>query len=161
MIELYELRQFAAFADCGTLSEAAEILHLSQPALSRSMKKIEEEIGVSLFIRRKNRLELNENGAYVVELAKKVLADADALAGKPRHSTGKTARFPWASVPRLQAGCSHRFSAACIPAKCCKRKLRRKTLCCLVLRTETISSLRSPGCRTEIAILQKSAAGRP
>lgn len=39
MIELYELRQFAAFADCGTLSEAAEILHLSQPALSRSMKK--------------------------------------------------------------------------------------------------------------------------
>ena len=82
MIELYELRQFAAFADCGTLSEAAEILHLSQPALSRSMKKIEEEIGVSLFIRRKNRLELNENGAYVVELAKKVLADADALAGK-------------------------------------------------------------------------------
>lgn len=82
MIELYELRQFAAFVDCGTLSEAAEILHLSQPALSRSMKKIEEEIGVSLFIRRKNRLELNENGAYVVELAKKVLADADALAGK-------------------------------------------------------------------------------
>lgn len=82
MIELYELRQFAAFADCGTLSEAAEILHLSQPALSRSMKKIEEEIGVSLFIRRKNRLELNENGAYVVELAKKVLADADALAVK-------------------------------------------------------------------------------
>ena len=47
MIELYELRQFAAFADCGTLSEAAEILHLSQPALSRSMKKIEEEIGCS------------------------------------------------------------------------------------------------------------------
>ena len=63
MIELYELRQFAAFADCGTLSEAAEILHLSQPALSRSMKKIEEEIGVSLFIRRKNRLELGAHTA--------------------------------------------------------------------------------------------------
>ena len=36
MIELYELRQFAAFAGCGTLSDAAKLLHLSQPALSRN-----------------------------------------------------------------------------------------------------------------------------
>ena len=40
MIELYVLRQFAAFAEAGTLSEAAEVLHLSQPALSRNMKKL-------------------------------------------------------------------------------------------------------------------------
>lgn len=82
MIELYELRQFAAFADCGTLSKAAEILHLSQPALSRNMKKLEEEIGVPLFTRRKNRLELNETGAYVLTLIRGLLHDADALAGK-------------------------------------------------------------------------------
>ena len=66
MIELYELRQFVVFADCGTLSEAAEVLHLSQPALSRNMKKLEEELGIPLFFRRKNRLELNENGTYVL-----------------------------------------------------------------------------------------------
>ena len=42
MIELYELRQLQAFADTGTLSDAAESLHLSQPALSRNMKKLEE-----------------------------------------------------------------------------------------------------------------------
>ena len=42
MIELYELQQFNAFAEYGTLSEAAEKLHLSQPALSRTMKKFEE-----------------------------------------------------------------------------------------------------------------------
>lgn len=83
-MELYELRQFVAFADCGTLSEAAEILHLSQPALSRNMKKLEEELGVPLFLRRKNRLELGENGAYLLELARSVLADADALAEKVR-----------------------------------------------------------------------------
>ena len=67
MIELYELRQFAAFADCGTLSDAAEFLHLSQPALSRNMKKLEEDMGIPLFTRRKNRLELNENGKYVLD----------------------------------------------------------------------------------------------
>ena len=38
MFELYELRQLITFAETGTLSEAAEILHLSQPALSRNMK---------------------------------------------------------------------------------------------------------------------------
>ena len=82
MLELYELRQFAAFAGCGTLSEAAELLHLSQPALSRNMKKLEEDLGVSLFIRRKNRLELNENGKYALKLAQELLADADSLTAK-------------------------------------------------------------------------------
>ena len=79
MIELYVLRQFAAFAEAGTLSEAAEILHLSQPALSRNMKKLEEELGVTLFTRTKNRLELNENGKYVLQLIQKIMDDADSL----------------------------------------------------------------------------------
>lgn len=82
MIELYELRQFAAFASAGTLLDAAESLHLSQPALSRNMKKLEEDLGIPLFIRRKNRLELNENGKYVLTLAKELLADAESIVEK-------------------------------------------------------------------------------
>lgn len=85
MIELYELRQFAAFAGAGTLSEAAEILHLSQPALSRNMKKLEDDLGVALFVRKKNRLELNKNGEYVLELTQKLLEDADSLTVKARE----------------------------------------------------------------------------
>ena len=85
MIEIYELRQFAAFAGCGTLSEAANILHLSQPALSRNMKKLEEELGVALITRRKNRLELNENGKYAQELIQKFLEEADSLPVKMRE----------------------------------------------------------------------------
>ena len=84
MIELYELRQFLAFAKAGTLSEASETLHLSQPALSRNMKKLEEDLGISLFLRQKNKLELNENGMYVLELTKKLLEDADLLVAKAR-----------------------------------------------------------------------------
>lgn len=84
MIELYELRQFVAFADAGTLSEAAEILHLSQPALSRNMKKLEDDLRLVLFERRKNRLALNANGKYVLELARKLLDDADSLTAKAR-----------------------------------------------------------------------------
>ena len=83
-MELYELRQLAAFAECGTLSNAAESLHLSQPALSRNMKKLEEELGIPLFVRGKNHLALNNNGTYVLALAKELLSDADALLAKAR-----------------------------------------------------------------------------
>lgn len=79
MIELYELQQFVAFADAGTLSEAAKQLHLSQPALSRNMKKLEDEVGIVLFDRQKNKLSLNRNGEYVLSMARKLLADSEAL----------------------------------------------------------------------------------
>lgn len=71
MPEIYQLRQLAAFAEYGTLSEAAEKLYLSQPALSRNMRKLEEDIGVPLFIRSKNKLELNENGRLVLPFTQK------------------------------------------------------------------------------------------
>lgn len=73
MLEIYLLQQLEAFARCGTLSAAADELHLSQPALTRSMKKLEEVIGVPLFERQKNKLQLNENGRLAAEHAKRVL----------------------------------------------------------------------------------------
>ena len=84
-MELYELRQFVAFAETGTLSEAAELLHLSQPALSRTMKNLEDDLGISLFERSRNRLSLNKNGEYVLELARKLLSDADSLPSRARE----------------------------------------------------------------------------
>lgn len=43
-MELEQLRQLVAFAEYGTLSKAAEVLHLSQPSLSRTMQTLEEEL---------------------------------------------------------------------------------------------------------------------
>ena len=51
MIETNLLAQFVAFAKAGTLTRAAQDLHTSQPALTRSMKKLEEELEVPLFVR--------------------------------------------------------------------------------------------------------------
>lgn len=73
MIEIYLLQQLKAFAEAGTLSGASEILHISQPALSNSMKKLEEIIGVKLFDRSSNRITLNENGRLAVTLAEDIL----------------------------------------------------------------------------------------
>ena len=74
MIENYLLEQFAAFARCGTLLKASEELHITQPTLSRSMKKLEEELGVSLFHRENSKLSLNKTGEIAAEYAEKALS---------------------------------------------------------------------------------------
>ena len=73
MFEIYQLEQLLAFAECGTLSGAAERLHLSQPALSRSMQRLEAELQVPLFDRQKNKIEFNENGRMAAEYARQVM----------------------------------------------------------------------------------------
>lgn len=74
MIETYLLEQFTAFARCGTLLKASEELHITQPTLSRSMKKLEEELGVSLFHRENSKLSLNQTGRIAAEYAQKALS---------------------------------------------------------------------------------------
>ena len=73
MIEIYLLEQFDAFVRCGTLLAASEELHITQPTLSRSMKKLEDEFGVSLFHRENSKLSLNETGKLAAEYARRAL----------------------------------------------------------------------------------------
>lgn len=84
MIEIYMLVQLVAIAESGTMSKAAEQLHLSQPALSRTVNKLEDMMGVKLFDRNKNKVELNENGRLAVELAKKLIDENEALTERVR-----------------------------------------------------------------------------
>lgn len=76
MLNLTELEQLVAFADLGTLSKAAEELHISQPTITRTMKSIESAFGVPLFIRGKNKIELNETGLQAVKYARSLLTSA-------------------------------------------------------------------------------------
>ena len=73
MTELYLLEQFDAVARWGTLSRAAEELHISQPALTRSMKKIEADMGLPLFHRDKRKLTLNAAGKVVADYARRIM----------------------------------------------------------------------------------------
>ena len=73
MIENYLLEQFVAFSESGTLLKASELLHISQPSLSRSMRKIEAEFGVSLFHRENSKISLNETGKVAAEYARRAL----------------------------------------------------------------------------------------
>lgn len=61
-MELQQLKYFKAVAEIGKISEAAEALFISAPALSTSISRLEKELGVQLFDRGNNRITLNTQG---------------------------------------------------------------------------------------------------
>ena len=73
MIEFNQLEHLVSIAKNKTISEAAEELLISQPGLTRSMQRLEDDLGLSLFNRKKNKIELNENGKLAVEFAQNLL----------------------------------------------------------------------------------------
>lgn len=77
MLDLSELYQFITYAKCGTLSAAAEVLHISQPTLTRTMHHVEDSFGVPLFHRGKNRIELTDTGKFAIEQAETLLLEAE------------------------------------------------------------------------------------
>ncbi|HTN49974.1 MAG TPA: LysR family transcriptional regulator [Burkholderiaceae bacterium] len=86
-MELYQLRTFAAVAEAGHLTRAAERLHLSQPAVSGHIKALEQELDVRLFERASTGMTLTEAGRQLLAHAQKVLSAADGvkLAAKQLH----------------------------------------------------------------------------
>ena len=79
MLETNQLSQLITVADTKTLSKAAEILHISQPALTRSIQKLESELNVTLFDRQKNKITLNKTGKLAVSHARRILADVEQM----------------------------------------------------------------------------------
>lgn len=61
-----------AVAECGSISQAAEMLYISQPSLSRYLSSLENELGVNLFVRTINGTELTEAGTVYVAYAKEI-----------------------------------------------------------------------------------------
>ena len=63
-MDLRQVRTFLAVADLGTVSRAAEQLHITQPALSRQIAALQQELGVKLFDRVGRRLLLTTEGGH-------------------------------------------------------------------------------------------------
>lgn len=76
-ITLRQLRAFVTLARSPSFNEASELLHLSQSALSVAIKKMEQEVGGSLFSRSTRSLELSPEGRNFLPTAQRLLADWD------------------------------------------------------------------------------------
>lgn len=84
MVENYLLQQLCAVVEYGTLSETAKHLNVSQSALSRSMQRLEQAVGVPLFERKRNFVAPNDNCRIFAKSAAEILAQIENAVEKVR-----------------------------------------------------------------------------
>lgn len=159
-MELEQMRQLDAIARQGTISAAAEELHLSQPALSRSIRKLERELGQELFNRTHNSATLNDAGRLAVDHARALLRDErvmlDAFAELARRQrtllVGTVAPAP---VWRLTALTVERFpgtllNPVILPEDEVERRLMNRSVdLAVTLRPMILPTMRSLQLMTE------------
>ena len=93
-IEFRHLRTIKAIHDTGGLARAAEVLHITQSALSHQVKGLEEQVGVELFVRRSKPLKLSSAGMRLLRLAERILPEIADLEDEFRGlRQGKTGRL--------------------------------------------------------------------
>ena len=81
-LELRHLKTIKAIHDAGGMARAAEMLNITQSALSHQMKGLEDQAGVELFVRRAKPLKLSPAGVRLLRAADRILPEIDALSEK-------------------------------------------------------------------------------
>jgi DNA-binding transcriptional LysR family regulator len=102
-MELRQLRSFVAVAEDGNISRAAQRLHLTQSALSRQIKALEEDLGVTLLDRGAHSIKLTQEGEVLLREGRQVLERADAAIAKVR-AAGKAVTLRVGYAPSLTVG---------------------------------------------------------
>ena len=85
-MELQQLKYFKAVAEVGKISDAAESLFISAPALSTSISRMEKELGVQLFDRTNNKISLNIQGQIFLKYVNQVFGCLESAKQELHHS---------------------------------------------------------------------------
>ncbi len=86
-MNIRHLAYFIAVAEYGSVNAAAKALNVSQPAVSMAIRKLEEELGASLFLRDSRGMTLSTAGRTLVEPVKNVLASVSAIKNQNAQNT--------------------------------------------------------------------------
>ena len=108
-MELRNLESFVAVAEQLSFVRAAERLHLSQPALSAQIQKLEEEIGVQLLFRNKRTVRLTDAGRVF-------LAEAHATLARAQQAVERAQKADRGEIGRLRIGFVSSAALAIVPA---------------------------------------------
>lgn len=117
-MDLNQLRDFVAVANCGSFSQAAAKCRVAQPSLSKAVQRLEAEVGERLFIRLKRRSVLTPAGELALKHATRILSEAEEM----RREIGETHGLRRGSVsvgalptiaPYLLPHVISRFTEAC------------------------------------------------
>jgi DNA-binding transcriptional LysR family regulator len=120
-IDLDQLRTFVAVAEAGSLTSAAQTLHVSLPAISRRVTALERELGVALLTRSTRRVALTQTGREFMPRARRLLDELEeSLLGiretaASRRGLVTLACIPTAAyyfLPTTLAAFARRFSRA-------------------------------------------------
>ncbi len=88
MMDLRSIQYFVRVADLGSLTRAALHLHVAQPALSRHIRRLEDEMGVALFSRSSRGVRLTDSGQMLYEHAQRILRDVERTRDEIRAMGG-------------------------------------------------------------------------
>jgi LysR family nitrogen assimilation transcriptional regulator len=92
-MELRSLHYFVRIAELGSITRAAAHLHVAQPALTRHVQRLEDELNVALFTRANRGVRLTEAGQKLLDGASRILRDVertgDEIRAQDAHPSGK------------------------------------------------------------------------
>jgi DNA-binding transcriptional LysR family regulator len=117
-MDLYQLKTFVAVAREGSITRAAEVVHLSQPAVSAHIKDVEDALGLTLFERTARGMALTPEGKRLLAKAEQTLAAHQALLEEAARSktelrgrlrVGAGSNSDHAAIGRLMTLMSERF----------------------------------------------------
>lgn len=113
-MDINQLYYFKVTAETGSLTEAAKLLNISQPAMSFMIKKLEDELCVELFDRTPNRIILNKTGKAALGYVNDILQSIEKMKSDLSDIAGKNLSVSigfcdqdvrWYSVPRFLTAC--------------------------------------------------------
>jgi DNA-binding transcriptional LysR family regulator len=123
-MDLRHLRAFVAVAEEGTFTKAARRLHISQPPLSKQVRQLECELGTTLFVRRRDGIELTRDGTMLLERAQHALSAfrefedfTKSVSSRARPIRVGIGWGLWEAVERIRAQHATRFADARIVAE--------------------------------------------
>jgi DNA-binding transcriptional LysR family regulator len=108
LLRLTRLRHFCMVAERGSIGLAARVLHITQPALTRSIRKAEEEMGEPLFERTAQGIILTPLGRTLLPYAQAILSEADRALQECRNLRGERGA-------RIKLGISPNFAGFLVP----------------------------------------------
>jgi len=87
-VDIKQLKALVTVAEVGSVTRAAELLHLVQPAVTRQIRTLEHELGIALFERTRQGMHLTEAGATLVERARRALNELERARAEIQPAPG-------------------------------------------------------------------------
>ena len=90
---LQQMKYAVTVADCGSMNEAAHRLYITQPSLSSTIRELEKEIGLTLFLRSNRGISITQDGEEFLGYARQIIAQYGILEERFIDRTARKARF--------------------------------------------------------------------